>query len=72
MNRLAGRLAEQGVLREGLSTKDAEHILFMLTGFESFDTLLTERGLPRDKAVDLLINTAEQALYAKPTARIDS
>jgi AcrR family transcriptional regulator len=68
MKRLAGRLAEQGILREGLSTKDAEHILFMLTGFESFDTLLTDRGLAREKAVDLLINTAEQALYANPTA----
>jgi hypothetical protein len=65
MKRLAGRLAEHGVLRKGLSTKDAEHILFMLTGFEAFDTLLTERGLSRDKAVDLLINTAEQALYSE-------
>jgi hypothetical protein len=34
-------------------------------GVESFDTLLTERGLSPDKAVDLLIKTAERALYSE-------
>jgi AcrR family transcriptional regulator len=66
MKRLAGRLAEQGVLRKGLSAEDAEHILFVLTSFESFDTLLTGRDLSRGRAVDLLIETAERALYAEP------
>ena len=40
-----GRLAEQGVLREGLSAKDAEHMLWLLTSFESFDSLYTDRDL---------------------------
>ena len=66
MKRLAGRLAEQGVLREDLSVKDAEHVLWLLTSFESFDSLYTDRGLSTDRTVELLIDTAERALYAKP------
>ena len=69
MARLAGRLAEQGVLREGLSLEDAEHMLWVLTSFESFDSLYTGRGLSTDRAVDLLIGIAERALYAKPYKR---
>jgi AcrR family transcriptional regulator len=65
MARLAGRLAEQGVLRDGLSREDAEHVLWVLTSFESFDSLYTGRGLSIDRVVELLIDTAERALYAK-------
>jgi hypothetical protein len=66
MARLAGRLAEQSVLREGLSAEDAEHVLWVLTSFESFDALYTDRGMSTDRAVELLVDTAERALYAKP------
>ena len=66
MRRLAGRLAEQGVLRKGLSAKDAEHVLWVLTSFESFDSLYTDRGMTTARAAELLIDTAERALYAKP------
>jgi len=69
MARLAGRLAEQGVLRKGLSADDAEHVLWVLTSFESFDSLYTGRGMSTDRAVELLIDTAERALYAKPYKR---
>jgi AcrR family transcriptional regulator len=69
MARLAGRLAEQGVLRKGLSVEDAEHVLWMLSSFESFDSLYTGRGLSTDRTVELLIDTAERALYAKPYKR---
>jgi AcrR family transcriptional regulator len=65
MARLAGRLADQGVLREDLSVKDAEHVLWVLTSFESFDSLYTQRGLSVDRTVELLINAAERALYAR-------
>src|SRR5215831_15191845 len=37
MKRLASRLAEQGVLRDGLSADEAEAVLWVLTSFESFD-----------------------------------
>ena len=66
MRRLAGRLTEQGVLRKDLSTKDAEHVLWVLTSFESFDSLYTGRGMSTARAVALLIDTAERTLYAKP------
>ena len=66
MTRLVGRLAEQGVLREDLSIEDAEHLLMMLSSFESFDLLYTLRGLSTDRVVELLVETAERALYAEP------
>jgi AcrR family transcriptional regulator len=66
MRRLAERLAEQGVLREDLSVEDAEHVLWVLTSFESFDSLYTGRSLSTDRTVELLIDTAERTLYAKP------
>ena len=66
MARLAGRLAEQGVLREDLSRKDAEDILWMLSSFESFDELFTNRGLSARRTGETLIETAERTLYAKP------
>lgn len=66
MARLASRLADQGVLREGLAAEDAAHILWLLSSFESFDSLHTGRGLSVDRTVELLIDTAEHALYEKP------
>ena len=66
MSRLAGRLAEQGVLRDGLSVEDAAHVLWTLSSFESFDSLYTGRDLPTERVVELLIDTAERALYATP------
>jgi AcrR family transcriptional regulator len=69
MKRVAGRLKEQGVLRKDLSVKDAEHVLWMLTSFESFDSLYAGRDLSIDRTVELIIDTAERALYAKPYRR---
>jgi AcrR family transcriptional regulator len=69
MTRLAGRLAEQGALRKDLGVKDAEHILMMLSSFESFDVLYTGRGLSTKRTIELLVETAERALYAKPYKR---
>jgi AcrR family transcriptional regulator len=69
MARLAARLAEQGALRKDLSVKDAENVLWVLTSFESFDALYTGRDLATDQVVELLIDTAERALYAKPYKR---
>jgi AcrR family transcriptional regulator len=68
MARLASRLAEQGVLRDGLTAEDAAHVLWMLSSFESFDSLHTGRGLSLDRAVELLTETAERTLYDRPYA----
>jgi AcrR family transcriptional regulator len=62
MKRLAGRLGEQELLRPDVSVEDAEHILWVLTSFESFDLLHAGRGLSTDEVVELLIATAERAL----------
>ena len=62
MARLAGRLADQGLLRPDVTVEDAEHILWVLTSFESFDLLHTGRGLSKEAAAELLFATAERAL----------
>ncbi|MCP2342787.1 TetR/AcrR family transcriptional regulator [Actinomadura rupiterrae] len=58
----AGRLAEQGALRPGLSPADAADLLWAVTGFEFFDRLLTGRDLPVGKAADLMVAAAERLL----------
>lgn len=69
---LAGRLAEQGYLRSDITADDAAHVLYILTGFDSFDALCTDRGLPADEAVELLASTAERALLRRPGRRSQS
>jgi AcrR family transcriptional regulator len=69
MARLVGRLAEQGVLREGLSAADAEHVLWVLSSFETFDSFYTGRGLSTERTIELLIQTAERAVYAQSNKR---
>ena len=66
MRRLSQRLDEQGVLRQELSTADAERILWVVTSFETFDALYTGRGMSLDATVTLLIEMAERLLYAEP------
>jgi AcrR family transcriptional regulator len=66
MARLAGRLADQGALRKGLSRADAEHMLWVLTSFESFDSLYSGRDLSTERVVKLLTEMAEWALYGEP------
>lgn len=63
MKRIARQLKDEGVLRKDLSAEDAEHILWMLTSFESFDELYTNRGLSTQDTIRLLIATVENALY---------
>ena len=48
--------------RAGVSVADAEHILWVLTSFDSFDLLYTGRGLSTEAVADLLFATAERAL----------
>ena len=68
MARLARRLEEQDLLRRGLNVADAEHILWVLTSFESFDLLYTGRGLSTEEVADLLFATAERALLKEPAS----
>jgi AcrR family transcriptional regulator len=62
MSYLAGRLAEQGVLRAGVSAQDAAHVLWLLTSFDAFDQLLTGRRLTAGEVARILTETAERTL----------
>ena len=66
MRRLARRFAEEDALREGLSVQEAEHALWVLTSFESFDSLYTDRGLSTARTVSILSRLAERAVLANP------
>ncbi|GJJ21433.1 hypothetical protein [Mycolicibacterium mageritense] len=54
---------EQRLLRDEMPVEEATHTLWILTGFESFDTLATDRGLAPDEIAALLNRTVERALY---------
>lgn len=64
MQWLAGRLAEQGALRAGLTTGRAAHVIWLLAGFDAYDALATGRGLGRDETIEILVDVAEHALLA--------
>ena len=59
---LAKRLAEQNLMRPGLTPDDAANILYLITSFDAFDLLYTGRDLPVDEVARLLVTTAEQAV----------
>jgi AcrR family transcriptional regulator len=59
---LSKRLADQGVLRPGLTAEEATELLWVLTSFDSFDLLYTGRALSVAQAADRLVETAERSL----------
>ena len=67
MEWMAGLLADDGVLRPGLTPAEAAHQLWLLTSFEAFDLLYTGRGLSAAQAADTLIDMAERSLLADPS-----
>jgi len=64
MEHLARRLAEDRVLRPGVTIEEATDVLWMLCSFETFDVLRAGRGLPVDRCAEILVTTAERALLA--------
>jgi len=68
MAHLARRLHDAGELRDDVSVKDAERVLWVLASFESFDSLYTGLGLPLDEVIDVLVTTAERAV-CRPAPR---
>jgi len=69
MARLARRLARNGMLREGLTAREAAHRLWVLTSFDAFDLLYTGRGLAADAVAEILVDQAERSLLAEPDAQ---
>jgi AcrR family transcriptional regulator len=62
MGWLAGRLREQGHLREDVTVDGAAHLIWLLTSFDAYDLLASGRGLDVAEVVRILIETAERAL----------
>jgi len=65
MLRLARRLAEAGLLREGLSAKQAADRLWVLTSFDAFDLLYAGRGLSADRVAEMLVEMAERSTLSE-------
>jgi len=59
---LANRLKEHGDLRPELSPQEAADCLWVITSFDTFDQLYTERGLSRAEVADRLVGMAERAI----------
>ncbi len=66
MMQLARRLARHGLLRDGLTTREAADRLFLLTSFDGFDLLYTGRGMAADEVARVLVELAERSLLAGP------
>jgi AcrR family transcriptional regulator len=64
---LARRLAEDSVLRDDITVKQAIDLLWMLCGFETFDALYADRGKSLEESIELITWTAEHAL-CRPAA----
>jgi hypothetical protein len=59
---LADRLHEQGLLRADVTRDEAAHLLWVLSSFDTFDSLYVGYALDVDATAGLLIRTAERAL----------
>jgi AcrR family transcriptional regulator len=62
VDRLAARLHEQRALRPGITVDEAAASIWVLAGFDAYDTLATGRGLGPGEIADILIGSAERAL----------
>jgi AcrR family transcriptional regulator len=64
MARLARRLSRQGLVREGLTAKQAADRLWILTSFDAFDLLFSARGLSANAAAEVLVDMAQRGVLA--------
>ena len=61
---VAARLADQRRLRAQVTPERAADVLWVLTGFWTFDELFSGRGLDADGCADILIDMARSTLLA--------
>jgi AcrR family transcriptional regulator len=61
----AGRLAEQGRLRPGVTVEDAARLLYLLTDFGTFDALRTTWALDTDEIGHLMVAIASRHLFGE-------
>jgi AcrR family transcriptional regulator len=60
--RVASRLEKRRLLRPGLTVERATAVIWLLAGFDAYDTLATGRGLAPQEITEVLVETAESAL----------
>jgi hypothetical protein len=61
---LAARLADQDLLRPGVTVAEATNVLWLLSSFDAFDQLYTGRGLSVEETALTLVTIAERTLLA--------
>jgi AcrR family transcriptional regulator len=64
MMQLARRLTRQGLLRAGLTAKQAADRLWVLTSFDAFDLLYGGRDLSADEVARILVDVAQRSVLA--------
>jgi AcrR family transcriptional regulator len=64
MIRLGRRLSRHGLLRKGVTAKQAADRLWILTSFEAFDLLYSGRDMSADAVARVLVDMAERSLLA--------
>jgi AcrR family transcriptional regulator len=64
MMRLARRLARDGLLRDGLTAREAADRLWVLTSFDAFDLLYDGRGMSASAVARALFDMAEGSVLA--------
>ena len=63
MTFLAGRLAEQGILRADVTADEAAELLWIVTSFDCFDLLYIGRALSVVQVTNRLVTIAERGLF---------
>ena len=64
MMRLARRLAQHGLLRDGLTAKQAADRLWVLTSFDAFDLLFSGRKQSANAVAAVLVDMARRSVLA--------
>jgi hypothetical protein len=64
MARLARRLSRQGLVRDGLTAKQAADRLWVLTSFDAFDLLYSGRKHSASAVARALVDLAERGVLA--------
>lgn len=62
MQLLAQRLAEAGLLRQGVHTDDAADLLWLVSSFDGFDLLYTGRDRSPDQIAAAFLTIVERSL----------
>ena len=66
MRRMARDLRLDGALRKGVGERQAFEVLWLTASFDAFDILYTGAGLSARRTAEVLLETSERTLIARP------